>query len=649
MARPTRRLTWFLLILLSLLGFALRAYRLGALGIWGDEAWSISFALKPLAVMLAPGSDTLPPLYQLLLWPWIRLAGDSEYAARFLSLIPGLLLIPATYLAGKRLAGRSTGLVAAALMTVSPFAVAYSQEARMYTWLTLWCALSVYFAARLWEVTTSQPFRSHNPLSMHGEGVERSEGGEAPPASALVSLAAAYLLVTLAAMYTHFYALLIIAAQDVYVLWLYRRRPAWLTRWIAGQLILGLGFLVWLTPQLAYFTGRAQSRGDALGLTTLWQIVSQTATAFSVGFPAPAGLSAGLVLMLSVLAAGLIVLLRPAASRRPGPFTALYLFLPILLAWLTGPFLVFFHPRYLMEALPAFLIAVAAGLVWLGQGRRKAVSTLTLAALIVLSGLSLAQLYTSPIYAKSGYREMMADIAARERPGDVVFLLNPEQDALFDYYGDKRLPSLTFPPPPGTSDGLATVARNDHRIWLVMFGDARAWDPGGDLQSWLNDHAFEASRDSLIDTQVELYVIGQVEPSPIPPVDFGGLIRLDGLGLSAQSVAPGETLQIALAWQSEAPMSRDYTIFTHLLDSQGRLVAQFDGPPLGGAHPTSSWRPGEKNVDRFGIPLDPSIPPGEYHLEVGWYDLSTLKRIPVLDSHGQPLADHAILSAITVR
>lgn len=527
----------------------------------------------------------------------------------------------------------------------------------MYTWLTLLCALSVYFAARIWQLTVPQS----DPGSWLPRPAGERAGGEgapsktvshyaAPPYSEpglreVAPLAIGYLLATLAAMYTHFYALLVIAAQDICVLWLYRRRWPWLVRWIAGQVILGLGFLVWLAPQIAYFSGRAQSRGAALGVGTLWQIISQTFVAFSLGFPAPADLFAALVPALIALLGGLTWL---AMSRRP--FVAIYLFLPVLLAWLTGPFLLFFHPRYLMEILPAFLIAVAAGAVWFGQKNRHALTSLVLTWLIFTSALSLAQLYTSPAYVKSGYRDMMSDLHARSRPGDVVFLLNPEQGALFDYYGDKSLPSLTFPPPAGSSNkqALAKVAREDKRIWLVQFGDAANWDPGGDLQSWLNGHAFRASHVSLIDTALDLYVIGQVEPSPIAPVDFGGLIRLSGYGLSAETLAPGDTLQIALSWQSEAPIDRDYTVFTHLIDAQGKVVAQFDGPPLGGAHPTSAWKPGETNVDRFGILLDPSTPPGTYQLEVGWYDLATLKRIPVLDPHGSPLDDRALLLHIEV-
>jgi hypothetical protein len=70
---------------------------------------------------------------------------------------------------------------------------------------------------------------------------------------------------------------------------------------------------------------------------------------------------------------------------------------------------------------------------------------------------------------------------------------------------------------------------------------------------------------------------------------------------------------------------------------------------MGGAHPTSAWEPGEQNVDRFGIQIDPATPPGTYWLEVGWYAWPSLERIPVLDADGQRIEDRALLLEIEIK
>ncbi len=47
-------------------------------------------------------------------------------------------------------------------------------------------------------------------------------------------------------------------------------------------------------------------------------------------------------------------------------------------------------------------------------------------------------------------------------------------------------------------------------------------------------------------------------------------------------------------WQARAPAKRDYTLFVHLLDANGQLVAQQDQQPHHGRLPTSLWQAGEQ-------------------------------------------------------
>ena len=118
--------SYFLLSTL-LVAFALRVYRLGHHNIWGDEAFSIWLSKQPLDQVVAGGADTHPPLYPSMLYLWLRVFGDSPLVTRFLSVIPGLLLVALTYVVGCRLLSRRVGLVAAGIAAVSPFAIYYSQ------------------------------------------------------------------------------------------------------------------------------------------------------------------------------------------------------------------------------------------------------------------------------------------------------------------------------------------------------------------------------------------------------------------------------------------------------------------------------------------------------------------------------------------
>ncbi len=89
--------------------------------------------------------DVHPPLYYYLLKPWASLFHYSVFGFRSFSVLFGVLSIISIYWIGKKLFSERVGLISAFLMTISPFAIQYSQEARMYSlfgFLSLWL---VYF------------------------------------------------------------------------------------------------------------------------------------------------------------------------------------------------------------------------------------------------------------------------------------------------------------------------------------------------------------------------------------------------------------------------------------------------------------------------------------------------------------------------
>lgn len=93
-------------------------------------------------------SESNPPLYYVLAWPWAKAFGSSEYGLRSLSALFGTLTVPVAFLLGRQLVSRRAGLIAAALVAVNPMLIWYSQEARSYALLIFFGALSIYFFAR---------------------------------------------------------------------------------------------------------------------------------------------------------------------------------------------------------------------------------------------------------------------------------------------------------------------------------------------------------------------------------------------------------------------------------------------------------------------------------------------------------------------
>ena len=105
---------------------------------WEDEAITTGIASHSLSAI--PGvlrHDGSPPLFYLLLHVWISVFGTSEAATHTLSLVFGLLCIPAGMWAGWSLFGRRAGVYAAILFSFSTFLTAYAQESRMYELMAL--------------------------------------------------------------------------------------------------------------------------------------------------------------------------------------------------------------------------------------------------------------------------------------------------------------------------------------------------------------------------------------------------------------------------------------------------------------------------------------------------------------------------------
>ena len=114
---------------------------------WADEALTAYEAHLPFGAMLSSviHVETTPPLYFVLIWGWAKAFGTGEVALRSVSTLAGIALVPIAYLAARDLVSRWAGVIAAAFVTVNPFMIWYSQEARAYMLVALlsgasfWC------------------------------------------------------------------------------------------------------------------------------------------------------------------------------------------------------------------------------------------------------------------------------------------------------------------------------------------------------------------------------------------------------------------------------------------------------------------------------------------------------------------------------
>jgi hypothetical protein len=95
---------------------------------------------------------------------------------------------------------------------------------------------------------------------------------------------------------------------------------------------------------------------------------------------------------------------------------------------------------------------------------------------------------------------------------------------------------------------------------------------------------------------------------------------------------------LTLYWRAQAPPPARYTVFVHVLDASGQVVAQFDGPPVHGLYPSDAWWPGQIIADEHSL----ALPDGATTLLIGLYDPASMARLPVTDGKGQAVPEDAI-------
>lgn len=125
------------------------------------------------------------------------------------------------------------------------------------------------------------------------------------------------------------------------------------------------------------------------------------------------------------------------------------------------------------------------------------------------------------------------------------------------------------------------------------------------------------------------------------------LLGWDGVDLA---LTPGGKLQFNTHWHVTTETDATWVTFAHLRGvprADGNVVyAQRDSEPCDESYPTPYWRVGERVIERTHIDLPPDLPAGEYALYIGWYDRTTLARLPVLDPSGETIGDEILLTLV---
>lgn len=133
------------LISILILGSFLRIFHADFQSIWLDEIHTMiesdpSLSLKEFDDVIAL-REGMGHFYFFILRILHTIFGYSTLTARLFSAFIGIVTIYAVYLLGKVLYNNRAGLIAALFLTINLYHITYSQEARPYALLVLFCVL----------------------------------------------------------------------------------------------------------------------------------------------------------------------------------------------------------------------------------------------------------------------------------------------------------------------------------------------------------------------------------------------------------------------------------------------------------------------------------------------------------------------------
>jgi mannosyltransferase len=679
-------LNQIILLVILLISFAVRLYQLGADSLWYDEAVSAFLAGQSIFELIAHTSrDIHPPAYYLLLHFWAIVAGKSEFALAFFSLIFGVLLVALTYRVARYLANRSVATWAIWLTALSPYHLWYSQEVRMYTLGAVLGLAAVFFAIR--------GLRDSHTL--------RNKFNPPPPSRSTITANRfwlGYVVFATIGLYTlYYFAFLLIIINFlflVYTLWPRLKRPVFFRLLLANGLVL-VAYLPWLPlawrqatnpPVPAWRSAidfwptileswSALSLGQSVDPATVWPILLLILILFILGLHHLTKTSINIFSQANWLPTSLLP--RPPTPLLPRSLTPLLLFAytfgPLLLIYVLSLITPLYHVRYVFTYAPAFYIILGAGISWLAFRTRLWVALTVMSVLLGTFLFSVYQFHFNPRYRADDYRAAVRFIQTHWQPGDVILVNAGYTYPAFIYYAEfpsierKRLVPYQQPPDKvsqplllqtGSVDGdpqlgwddprsdfyamsasetIAALERlsNDFpRLWMLRAYDT-VTDPQALIRTWLAEHTIPLEDEVFAgesNIRAQGFLLSKQPQLQGETVLFKDGMALVGWHLPTQTWSAGQPIHVRLAWMATSPPSVDYKMSLKLWAESGELVKQGDDEwPVGTLYRATAWPAGQTIYHPTQLTLPPDLPPGQYWLNVELYHPHTVQPLPRLD------------------
>ncbi len=378
-------------------------------------------------------AEWMPPLYFLLLRGWIMLFGEGNLNLRLLSLLIGLATILGMFFLGRTVFDEKVGLAAAALLSLVPLHLQYSQEVRPYPLAILFVVLASW---AYWNAYRATACRSHEWRHW-----------------------LLYTALAAPSLYTHYFTAWIFMAHAAFAVIQPRQlRRALVKRLVGVALVLVVAMSPWLLSP--YFENqlnllKVQPYGPTFWATeTAGRVLALILYFFAGTLPDMHFRSAFGLILLSFCGVGLFLpvsLARNKENRLPVLFSFLLFVTPILLMAVTAAILdkagLVGHPKFILPALAGLCLLFAIAIILSPQ---RALSFLI--ALLVLSFSvhfqvkwhNLEQRPSPPWWSHGNVSAAVTAVNQRMKPGELILFDDGSLAAVWNAYQRGRMPQLVM-------------------------------------------------------------------------------------------------------------------------------------------------------------------------------------------------------------
>ncbi len=649
----TRRLQYFLLLMILLLAFTLRVYRIDASALRGDEAFAVRYWAAPPSEVLQQLAWIEPHPFGTFFgfWAWKSLVGESELAMRMLPALLNLLGAAAMYALARRLRmGAWAALLAAFLWAVNPGLIWHSQDVRNYA---PWAGLS---AVALWLLVRAADKRRRIDWVL-------------------------YVILEVITLYVFFLEAFMLVVQGLYVLWVawqgrekredvegggrgmprpysYSAVGRWdgrlLRGFAASAVVMGVLLIPWLYQAYRLAGSGYGGTAERARLDALLEFVSE----WTLQIPGTPALDLGLcgVLLVPLLVFSALTLV--ISGSRASKLSLLMLVVLPLLLIIAATRLDVFRARYLLAIMPALLLIAASSVLWFLPRYHRPLppwsflgmmGAMYFAAVILLYGVFSVAFYFDGRYPKApDWRALSHNLSLRLDDEDAVIVaaadLAGTTDPAFEYYyqGDFVVLPRENVEVYGEAAGLLTTSR------LVYLVDGVSEDSAADaalreLGTFAEEYFIRGYRVRVFHARGRpSSVVDSPAGADLSELEHPVWLQAAGRVLSGWELVgypfSDQNVSVLLLWNDVSRSDEtSWKVFLHLVDTSGQIVLQADRPPGSTV-----------GYDLYNL-IVPGLAPGDYTLRFGLYREDTGERAIITDAGtAETLGDYVDLATITV-